>query len=200
MEPRIVWMKSRFEAATARFVDALARCGVTPTQVSLTGLAVTVASAPLIAHGWLATGAVVFALGSLADAIDGALARRLGVVSDFGAFLDSTLDRVGEAAGLAGLAAWFAAGGEVWPVVLVVVALTGGNLTSYVRARAESLGVACSDGWFSRTERVCLFGFGLLFHVPQVMIVLLALATCVTAVQRFLVVRRALAARAAASP
>jgi CDP-diacylglycerol--glycerol-3-phosphate 3-phosphatidyltransferase len=195
MEARIVWIKQHFEAATAGLVAALADRGVTPTQVSLAGLAVTIASAPLIASGWLTVGALVFGFGSLADAIDGALARRLGVVSDFGAFLDSTLDRVGEAAGLAGLAAYFVAQGEVWAVVLVVVALAAGNLTSYVRARAESLGVACSDGWMSRTERVFVFGLGLLLHLPEIMIVVLATATSVTAAQRFVVVRRALTER-----
>jgi len=195
VEARIVWIKERFESATTGLVEALAVRGVTPTQVSLAGLAVTVSSAPLIATGWLSLAAFAFGFGSLADALDGALARRLGVVSDFGAFLDSTLDRIGEAAGLAGLAAFFAARGEIWPVVVVVIALAGGNLTSYVRARAESLGIACSDGWMSRTERVFVFALGLLLHLPVLMIHVLALATCVTAAQRFLAVRRALAER-----
>jgi CDP-diacylglycerol--glycerol-3-phosphate 3-phosphatidyltransferase len=195
VESRIVWIKSRFERATSGLVDALARRGVTPTQVSLAGLAVTLASAPLIALGWHTTAAFVFGFGSIADAFDGALARRLGVESAFGAFLDSTLDRIGEAAGLAGLAAWFAANGDVAFVVLALTALAGGNLTSYVRARAESLGIACSDGWMSRTERVFVFGLGLLLHVPEIMIAVLAIATCTTAAQRFVTVQRALAAR-----
>jgi CDP-diacylglycerol--glycerol-3-phosphate 3-phosphatidyltransferase len=197
VEPRIVWIKQRFEAATSSLIDALARRGVTPTAVSLAGLAVTVSSVPLIATGWLTVGALVFGFGSLADGLDGALARRLGVVSDFGAFLDSTLDRIGEAAGLAGLTAYFALGGQVWPTVLVVVALAAGNLTSYVRARAESLGVECSDGWMSRTERVFVFGIGLLLHVPELMIAVLALATTITAGQRFVAVQRALSERSA---
>lgn len=196
MEARIVWIKQHFEASTAGVVRWLDRRGATPTQVSLAGAAIACLSTPLIASGWLTTGALVFGVGTFCDAFDGALARHQRTVSEFGAFLDSTLDRVGEAAGLAGVAAYFALNGQAWPVVLVVIALLGGNLTSYVRARAESLGIECSDGWFSRIERVCLFGFGLLIHQPLIMIYLLAIATCATAVQRILLVRRAIIERA----
>lgn len=192
MEARIIWAKEQFEHATSSLVDQLADGGITPGQVSVAGVGLCIAAAPFIATGWLSTAAIVFAVGSLADALDGALARRLGRTSRLGALLDSTLDRIGEAAGLAGLAAYFAAAGQVWPAVLVVVALLGGNLTSYVRARAESLGIACGDGWMSRTERVTVFSVGLVLHLPELMIMVLAFGTSITAVQRFLVVQRAL--------
>jgi CDP-diacylglycerol--glycerol-3-phosphate 3-phosphatidyltransferase len=142
-------------------------------------------------------GGIAYAVGSIFDTLDGRYSRMSGKGTPFGAFLDSTLDRIGEAAGFAGLTAYFALGGQVWPTILVVVALAAGNLTSYVRARAESLGVECSDGWMSRTERVFVFGIGLLLHVPELMIAVLALATTITAGQRFVAVQRALSERSA---
>ena len=191
MEARTVWIKERFEHITHDLVDALAQRSITPTQVSLAGLAVTFVGAYMISQGGFWLGPWVFAAGSIADALDGALARRTGTVSDWGAFLDSTLDRVGEASGIIAIAAWFATEGEVVGVALAVAALLGGNLTSYVRARAENFGVECSDGWVGRTERVFIFSFFLFVQVPMFMIWLLAIATCATAAQRVYIVHRA---------
>ena len=199
MEPRVAWIKERFERATGGLVRVLADRGVSPTSVSLVGLAICLIASPLIGMGWMVPGAVVFGIGSMADAVDGALARRRGIVSDFGAFLDSTIDRVGEAAGLAALAAYFANLGEAWAVVLAVLALFGGNLTSYVRAKAESLGIPCEAGLMSRAERVMVFTLGLLFQLPHVTVCVLALATIVTGAQRFMIVQKALAVREAAA-
>jgi len=199
VEPRVAWIKERFERATGGLVRVLADRGVSPTSVSLVGLAICLIASPLIGMGWMVPGAVVFGIGSMADAVDGALARRRGIVSDFGAFLDSTIDRVGEAAGLAALAAYFANLGEAWAVVLAVLALFGGNLTSYVRAKAESLGIPCEAGLMSRAERVMVFTLGLLFQLPHVTVCVLALATIVTGAQRFMIVQKALAVREAAA-
>ena len=197
MEPRVAWIKKHFEAATGGLVRALAEHDVSPTTVSLVGLAICLIGAPLIGMGWMYLGPAIFGIGSMADGVDGALARRRGIVSDFGAFLDSTIDRVSEAAGLAGLAAYFASIGEVWAVVLAVLALFGGNLTSYVRARAETLGIPCESGLLSRTERVMLFTFGLVFQLPHFTVIALAVATIATGAQRFLLVQKALAVREA---
>ena len=197
MEPRVAWIKERFERATGGLVRVLADRGVSPTSVSLLGLAICLIASPLIGMGWMYLGPAIFGIGSMADAVDGALARRRGIVSEFGAFLDSTIDRVSEAAGLAALAAYFAGKGEVWAVVLAVLALFGGNLTSYVRAKAESLGIPCEAGFMSRTERVLVFTLGLVFQLPHVTVCALALATIYTGAQRFVIVQRALAVREA---
>jgi CDP-diacylglycerol--glycerol-3-phosphate 3-phosphatidyltransferase len=185
-------IKQGWERLTSGVVDALAQYGVTPNQISFVGLMLSIASAPLFALGWLSTGAWVLAIGSVSDSIDGALARRTGTFSEVGAFLDSTFDRIGEAVALAGVAIYFAREGDDLAVGAVVIAVLGGNLTSYVRARAEALGIECTVGWFSRVERVSLMCILLVFHLPTVMIYLLAIATCATAAQRILHVRSAL--------
>ena len=112
--------------------------------------------------------------------------------TEAGAFLDSTFDRIGEAVALAGVAVFLARQGSDLAVGAIVVALLGGSLTSYVRARAETLGIECTVGWISRTERVFIMGILLVVHLPQLMAYVLALATCFTAAQRILHVRKAL--------
>lgn len=176
--------KAWFEDLTRPLIAWLDTRGVTPNQVSTAGLIVTLTSTPLIATGWLTTGALVFGFGSLTDALDGALARRRASTSKLGAFLDSTFDRIGEGAALGALAVYFADHRETGAVAATAVALIGGNLTSYIRARAEALGIECEVGWASRTERVCILGFGMLFHVQEIMIYLLAALTAWTATQR----------------
>jgi CDP-diacylglycerol--glycerol-3-phosphate 3-phosphatidyltransferase len=176
--------KAWFEDLSAPLVEWLDARRVTPNQVSTTGLVVTLSSTPFVAEGWLAVGALIFGVGSLSDAVDGALARRQGRSTRFGAFLDSTFDRIGEGAVLAALAVHFAVHREMWAVGATVLSLLGGNLTSYVRARAETLGIDCEVGWVSRTERVFIMGVGMLFHVAVPMIWVLAALTMVTAGQR----------------
>jgi CDP-diacylglycerol---glycerol-3-phosphate 3-phosphatidyltransferase len=186
-------IKQGWERLTSGVVDALAAWGVTPNQVSVAGLLLSIASAPLFATGWMSVGAWVLAFGSVSDSIDGALARRTGTLTEVGAFLDSTFDRIGEAVALAGVAIYCARQGEDLAVGAVVIALLGGSLTSYVRARAETLGIECTVGWFSRVERVVLMCLLLVFDLPVLMVYSLAVATCVTAGQRIWHVRNALA-------
>ena len=185
-------IKHGWERLTSGIVGRLAALGVTPNQLSFIGLFVTIASAPLLAQGWLSLGAWIFAAGSVTDSFDGALARRTGTATEAGAFLDSTFDRIGEAAALAGVAIFLARQGSDFAVGAIVIALLGGNLTSYVRARAEALGIECTVGWISRTERVFIMGILLVVHLPEVMAYVLALATCFTAGQRIVHVRNAL--------
>ena len=185
--------KAWLEKATHPLIAWFDARRVTPNQLSVTGLIVTLASTPLIATGWLTTGAILFGLGSLTDALDGALARHHAQASKFGAFLDSTFDRIGEGAALVALAVYFANADRNAAVAATAVAMLSGNLTSYVRARAESLGVNCEVGWVSRTERVTIMGLGMLLHVPEYMIYLLAALTSFTVGQRVWHVHRRLA-------
>lgn len=185
-------IKQGWERLTDGIVVFLAARGATPNQVSFAGLLVTIASAPLFAQGWLSLGAWIFAAGSVTDSIDGALARKTGMNSEVGAFLDSTFDRIGEAVALAGVAVYLARNGSEFAVGAIVIALLGGSLTSYVRARAEALGIECTVGWISRTERVFIMGILLVVHLPEVMAYVLACATCFTAGQRINHVRNAL--------
>ena len=147
-------------------VAVLARIGVTPTAITLFGLALNIAAGVCIGTGRTVLGGVVLLLASICDGLDGALARRLDRVTKFGAFLDSTIDRIAETVVLAGVAAYFiwhpgSLADALWGVV-ALLALGGSLITSYARARAEGLGMECKVGWFERPERMVVTILGLL--------------------------------------
>ncbi|HEY3550926.1 MAG TPA: CDP-alcohol phosphatidyltransferase family protein [Gaiellaceae bacterium] len=184
-----------------RSVTSLARTRVTPNVLTTTGVSLCLAAAVLVPfenHGkllffWLSAG--VFVVGSVLDILDGALARVGGKSTPFGAFIDSTTDRVGEGAMLAAIALVFSRHGEDWAVVVAVAAVIGSFLVSYTRARAEALGLSGTVGLGSRAERVVVITAGLVFApwggLPWA-IVLLAATAWLTVVQRILHVRKQL--------
>ncbi len=186
-------------------VLALDRAGVSPDGVSLAGLGISVFAAWITAAGQLFLGALVLIVGSVFDMLDGDLARLQGRASRRGAFLDSNFDRLSEAAVYAGLA-WFYMEALSWPdsgaVLLVILALTGSLTTSYARARAEGLGVACTGGWLQRPERMVLLILGMLLgrHVLKLVLALLAAATLFTTLQRIATVSRDLGDEQRAGP
>ena len=171
--PRLRRVKQSYttgaRSLASRSVTSLARTGVTPNVLTATGVSLCLAAAVLVPfenHGtllffWLAAG--IFVVGSLLDILDGALARVGGKTTPFGAFIDSTTDRVGEGAMLAAIALVFARHGREWAVVLAVAAVVGSFLVSYTRARAEALGLRGDVGLGSRAERVALITSGLVF-------------------------------------
>lgn len=170
----------------------LSRLRVTPNQITLAGFGLNVVAAYLVVDGRLFWAGVVFVVAGLFDLLDGALARLAEMVTPFGAFFDSTLDRVSEGVILAAIAYRFAANGQEIDVLLVVLAVVGSLLVSYTRARAEALGLECKVGLMSRPERVILIAVGLFFNVlPYVIYVLVAL-TVFTVLQRVLHTRRML--------
>ncbi|GAB4349123.1 MAG: hypothetical protein Kow0073_02520 [Immundisolibacter sp.] len=177
-------------------VDRLAARQVTPNQVTVAALGVSLLAAACIAGGGLRLGALVLLLASLGDLLDGMLARQTGRVTPFGAFFDSTLDRVGEGAVLAALTYQFAVTARPAAAAVTVLALLGSLLVSYTRARAEALGVACKVGLMSRAERVVLLVLGLLLGLPGLAVLVLAVLSLYTAGERVWHVRRALAADA----
>ncbi|OFW64631.1 MAG: hypothetical protein A2Y74_01985 [Actinobacteria bacterium RBG_13_63_9] len=165
-------------------LSALQWLRITPNQISTVGLVLNVGAAALVLFDHLIYAGIVFLVAGCFDLLDGALARRAGKVTPFGAFLDSTLDRVSEGFILAAIAYRLAEQGRNIDVALVVLALLGSVLVSYTRARAESLGVECKVGLMSRPERVVLIAIGLFFDVlPYVVYVMLAL-TVLTVIQR----------------
>jgi CDP-diacylglycerol--glycerol-3-phosphate 3-phosphatidyltransferase len=179
--------------------ETLARTPVTPNAITVTGTVGVAAGALwLFPTGHLFAGTVVCAIFALADMLDGALARVKGTTGAWGAFLDSTLDRVGDAAVFAGLAIWLARGGHQ-PVLagVTLYCLVAGVMVSYARARAEGLGVRADVGVAERSERlvIVLVSAGLTgLGVPFVLAVglwALALLSTITFGQRVLVVRRA---------
>ncbi|MBD3221198.1 CDP-alcohol phosphatidyltransferase family protein [bacterium] len=181
--------KSRARDRMRPVILTLDRWGFTPLAVSITGLAITLLSAYIVAKGNLIVGAIVFLIGSAFDMLDGGLARLQGTTSARGAFLDSVLDRFGEAAFLCGVAVWFMNRlPNYWDiaVLLILITLFGSLATSYVRARAEGVGETCYVGVLQRTERVILLGLGALLGRMVLFGVLwiLAVGTVVTVVQR----------------
>lgn len=200
--PRLRRVKQSYttgaRSLASRSVTSLARTGVTPNVLTATGVSLCLAAAVLVPFEnrgellffWLAAG--IFVVGSLLDILDGALARVGGKTTPFGAFIDSTTDRVGEGAMLAAIALVFARDGRDWAVVLAVAAVVGSFLVSYTRARAEALGLRGDVGLGSRAERVVLITAGLIFApwggLPWAIVVLAATAW-LTVVQRILHVR-----------
>ena len=185
--------------------EALARTPVTPNAITVTGTVGVVAAALwLLPTGHLFAGAAVCTVFVLADMLDGALARVTGTTGAWGAFLDSTLDRVGDAAIFAGLAAWLARGGHQPALAGVTVyCLVAGAMVSYARARAEGLGVRADVGLAERSERIVIIllstglsGLGVPYALPVGLWALAALST-VTFGQRVLVVRQAVGPGAA---
>jgi CDP-diacylglycerol--glycerol-3-phosphate 3-phosphatidyltransferase len=175
---------------------------LTPNAISITGLVGNLIAAVLILEEYFVLGGVAFILGSLCDMFDGRYSRMSGKGTPFGAFLDSTLDRVEEGVVLAAVAAWFAKESNELAVGATVLAVVGSYMVSYTRARAEALGVECKVGIASRAVRVVILSAGLVFAAGELIpdvdllepaIYVLAALTVFTALQRVLHVRRQLA-------
>jgi CDP-diacylglycerol---glycerol-3-phosphate 3-phosphatidyltransferase len=177
---------------TRPVVSLLAHTGITPNAVSLAGFIVTLGAAALIGTGHLFAGGWVMLAAAVFDMFDGALARYIDKSTRFGSALDSTLDRVSEAAVLVGLMAWYVQSGSPWLSILAAATLVFSYLVSYIRARAEGLGLELRDGIFTRAERVIVLALGLLLsRWPPVLIAALAVIlalSLITACQRLYLV------------
>ncbi|MFI5010616.1 MAG: CDP-alcohol phosphatidyltransferase family protein, partial [Solirubrobacterales bacterium] len=136
---------------------------LTPNAISLTGLTLNVVAAVLVWQEYFFLGGLAFIVGSVCDTLDGRYSRMSGKGSPFGAFLDSTLDRIEEGIVLTAVAAYFATRGEAGAAAAVVIAVLASLMVSYTRARAEALGVECKVGIATRPVRVVIISIGLLF-------------------------------------
>ncbi len=163
---------------TQPVVMLLARTSITPSTITWFGFFLALGAAVLIVGGQLfAAGFVVLVAGFL-DMLDGALARHINRTTRFGAVLDATLDRLSEAALLLGILVLYARDQSGFHVLLVGLALLGSLLVSYIRARAETQGVDCQVGLFTRPERVIVLTLGLLLsQLPNVLVIALAIIT-----------------------
>jgi CDP-diacylglycerol--glycerol-3-phosphate 3-phosphatidyltransferase len=181
--------------------DRLIESRLTPNAISLTGLLGNLVAAVLILEHLFVLAGVAFILGSLCDMMDGRYSRMSGKGTPFGAFLDSTLDRIEEGVVLAAIAAWFAESGDELAVGATVLAVVGSYMVSYTRARAEALGVECKVGIASRAVRVVILSAGLVFADGELIpdfdllepaIYAMAALTIFTTFQRVFHVRRQL--------
>jgi phosphatidylglycerophosphate synthase len=199
------------DVRTAADVRSLARnrlieSRLTPNAISLTGFLLCVAAAVLVAERLFFLGGLMFVIGSVCDTLDGRYSRMSGKGSPFGAFLDSTLDRIEEGVVLTAVAAYFASRHMQFAVAACVVAVLASLMVSYTRARAEALGVENKGGLATRPVRVVILSAGLVFAkgasifdvdllAPAVYV--LAVLTVFTVFQRVFHVRKALTAASA---
>jgi len=192
-------MSSTRQRPTAREYQAivtgrLIESRLTPNAISLTGLALCLVAAALVWTDHVFLGGVAFVIGSVCDTLDGRYARTSGKGTPFGAFLDSTIDRVEEGAVLAAVAYRLSIDGEELAVAAVVVAVLASLLVSYTRARAEALGVECKVGIADRVVRVLVLSAGLVLaglglepfglDLLEATVYLLAALSVITVVQR----------------
>ena len=164
---------------------------IPPNLITFGGLLVVIIAAILIYNGKFRIGGVVLIVGSIFDAVDGQIARKKGKTSKFGAFFDSTLDRYAEFFIFFGIA--FSGKGSLL-LFLSFWAISGSFMTSYTRARADSLGIDIKEGFFTRIERIIIIIIGLIF-LPDYMtyvMAILAIGTNVTAIQRILIAHKRL--------
>jgi CDP-diacylglycerol--glycerol-3-phosphate 3-phosphatidyltransferase len=161
--------------------NALIESRLTPNTISLTGLALNIVAAVLVWQGEFVWGGVAFIVGSVCDTLDGRYSRMSGKGTPFGAFLDSTLDRIEEGIVLTAVAVHFTKAGDEAAVAATVVAVLSSLMVSYTRARAEALGVECKVGIASRAIRVVILSVGLLFATGPGDVELLAPAVYVLA-------------------
>jgi CDP-diacylglycerol---glycerol-3-phosphate 3-phosphatidyltransferase len=188
----------------AESMTQIERSRVTPDALTLAGVILSIAGAIVVYFeylGWglFLAGSALFAIGSILDILDGALARGRGLGTPFGAFLDSTVDRVGEGFMLGAIGLVFARHGLEWAVALAFAAMGGSFLVSYTRARAEALGLRGDVGIGSRAERVVVISVGLALTPLDVLVLaaaiaLLTLTAWLTVLQRVLAVRSQLRA------
>jgi phosphatidylglycerophosphate synthase len=192
-----------------RSMRGVARTKLTPDMLTVAGVTLCLAGAALVGfedrgeYVFFWTGGVLFVVGSVLDILDGALARAASKGTVFGAFLDSTFDRVGEAAILAAIGLSFVRDSNELALMAAFAAVAGSFLVSYTRAKAEALGLRGDVGFGSRVERVVLIAVGL-FFAPwgwlQWPIYALAVLAWATVAQRVLFVRRQLRELAEAPP
>ena len=186
------------ELAKQRLIESR----LTPNAISLTGFILCVVAAVLVWQDHLFWGGLAFVVGSVCDTLDGRYSRMSGKGTQFGAFLDSTLDRIEEGVVLAGVAFLFSQAGDDRAVVAVVIAVLASLMVSYTRARAEALGVECKVGIADRAVRVVILSAALLLtsfglDVLDIGVYVLAAASVITVLQRIWHVRSELVRPAA---
>jgi phosphatidylglycerophosphate synthase len=193
--------QSRGAEMRDRARNALIESRLTPNAISMTGLALNVLAAVLVTQRYFFLAGVAFIVGSIMDTLDGRYSRMSGKGTPFGAFLDSTLDRIEEGIVLTAVAAYFATKADDFAVAACVLAVLGSLMVSYTRARAEALGVECKVGLATRAVRVVILSIGLVFakgasifdlELLEPAVYVMAVLTTVTVLQRVFHVRSAL--------
>jgi CDP-diacylglycerol--glycerol-3-phosphate 3-phosphatidyltransferase len=178
------WGRRNLKIVFDPIARVLVALHITPNVVTFLGLLGNLIVAYLITTDRLPAAGLLYIIAAGSDAIDGTLARLLGVRNRFGAFWDSTLDRLGEAIVIASLGYWLARQGDTNGVLIAFAALVTSYLVSYTRARAEGLGMTTKVGIGTRVERFIIMVLGLLLERPVAALAVIALMAGVTVIQR----------------
>jgi CDP-diacylglycerol--glycerol-3-phosphate 3-phosphatidyltransferase len=182
--------KEPFQRLGDPIAQVLLRAHVRPNHLTVVGLGVSILAACALAGGRLRVCAVLLALAGLFDFFDGSLARLANRVSAFGAFLDSVVDRYSDLVVLLGAVLYYERQADATGVLLTLITLVGTVMVSYTKARAQSVGLPCEIGLMERPERLIVQIAGAAFNLLTPAMVVLAVLTNLTAVQRILHTRR----------
>lgn len=189
-------IQQRVRQFVTMIVRPLAGLGVTPNTLTVLGLLLSILTAFIIAQGLFLAGGLLVLFAGIFDTFDGAMARARNASTTFGAFFDSTLDRYSESIILFGLLfyalqkpvmqdrLWPFGNEQSWMIILIFITVVGSLMVSYAKARAESLGLECKTGLLARPERVVILTIGLLTGAVIWALVLLAIFSNVTAIER----------------
>lgn len=169
----------------ARFISFT---GISPNLITIIGFLLTVGVTVVLAQGHLVLGGWLLIASSIFDGLDGTVARLLGRTSRFGAFLDSTVDRMSEAVILFGLFIYLSGQNQKIELILIYATVVGSLMVSYARARAEGIGVTVKEGLFTRFERVFIMCAGLILNLLTPALWILAVFSNLTAIQRMYLV------------
>ncbi|MFA5168953.1 MAG: CDP-alcohol phosphatidyltransferase family protein [Candidatus Omnitrophota bacterium] len=184
----------KVEPIVTRIVSFLTAQGISPNQLTLAGAALTLFTGVIYAKGHLFLGGVMLIVAGAADLIDGPLARATGKVNSFGAFLDSTVDRYSDFFVFAGLSLHFVSTGEIFWFLVTLGIILGAFAVSYTKARAENFIENCGIGVFGRAERILILAAAtILSPLLKLALLVLLVGTHMTAIQRILYTKKALA-------
>lgn len=189
-------IRGYWDKAMAPVGRSIGRSHISPNAITILGLLIQIAAAALILDGAIVVAGLVGLLAAVFDVLDGAVAKARGLVSSFGAFLDSTTDRLADALYFLPIAWLYAvdpdlpARDEPWVAVLAAATMVLSFLVSYVKAKAEGLGFDCNVGIAERAERVLIVVAGLILDLIPISLAILCAASLVTVVQRIVHVRK----------
>ena len=184
------WVRQIFSFVLTPLAEYIVKIGIHPNVLTFSGLVGNMIGAYFLSQGNFLWGGIIILVMGPIDALDGATARAKGVITPWGAFVDSTSDRWSESVIMLGLLVHYATTNAAQSTVLVLLALVGSLMVSYTRARAEALGFKANVGFMTRLERYLVLAPALLFNHPEIALWIIAPLANITAVQRVLHVRK----------
>ncbi len=185
-----MYLRKVFKVVIDPLAAFLLKIGVTPNMVTGIGFILSSVSAYFLSRGNFTLGGLVLLFAAPLDVVDGSMARLIGTPTTYGSLIDSVTDRYSELVIFGGLLFYFVRTQDSLGILLVFLAASGSVLVSYVKARAEALGLNCRMGVLTRVERLIIMIACLIFRIPMVALWIIAILANLTAIQRLLFVRK----------